>query len=55
VTPKQVYAIEQVLLINVAVSEQYEKRGVSREDMREVFRLAQVGAAQEAKKKRRKA
>lgn len=39
---RKVHAIEQVLLVNRDISELCEKRGVSRDDLREVFRLADM-------------
>lgn len=44
-TQESIKAIEQVLLVNADISALYEKRGVSREDLREVFRLAGQNAA----------
>ena len=42
-TEKEIFATEQVLLVNGDICDLYEKRGVSRPDMREIFRLARVG------------
>jgi hypothetical protein len=43
-TKESIRAIEQVLLVNADISALYEKRGVSRDDLREVFRLAEMSA-----------
>lgn len=42
-TPAGVHAIENVLMFNRDICDLYEKRGVSRDDLREVFRLATLG------------
>jgi len=42
-TEKEIFATEEVLMVNADISALYEKRGVPRADMREVFRLARVG------------
>ena len=44
-TPEKIHAIEQVLLVNADLCDLYEKRGVSRDDLREVFRLATKASA----------
>jgi hypothetical protein len=44
-SPASVHAIEQVMLVNSDICELYEKRGVSRDDLREVFRLAEEASA----------
>lgn len=40
-TAKKVHAIEQVLLFNADLCLGYERRGVTRDDLREVFRIAE--------------
>jgi hypothetical protein len=42
VNSKSLSAIEHVLMDNADISALYESRGVSREELREVFRLAGV-------------
>lgn len=42
-TPEAIHAIEMVLMFNNDICELYEKRGISRDDMRELFRLATLG------------
>lgn len=44
VSADAIHAIEQVLLVNNDISQLYEKRGVAREDLREIFRLAEETA-----------
>jgi len=44
-TKEKLHAISQVLLVNRDICELYEKRGVSREDMMEVFRLATIAVS----------
>jgi len=39
-TERKIYAVEQVLLVNRDISDLYEQRGVTREELREIFRLA---------------
>lgn len=39
-TPEEIHAIEQVLLVNSDICDLYEKRGVSRDALRHVFQLA---------------
>ena len=41
-TAQAIHAIEQVLLVNDDICKLYEKRGVTRQDLREVLRMAQL-------------
>lgn len=41
-TAQAIHAIEQVLLVNADICELYEKRGVTRQDLREVLRMAEI-------------
>lgn len=42
-SPASLQAISQVILVNDDICKLLEKRGVSREEMKEVFRLAEIG------------
>jgi hypothetical protein len=44
-TPEKIHATEQVLLVNSDLCDLYEKRGVPRDDLLEVFRLATKASA----------
>lgn len=43
-TSNSIHAIEQVLLVNSDLCDLYEKRGVTRQDLREVLRLAEIAS-----------
>ena len=49
-TAAEIQAIEQVLLVNSDICALYEKRGVSRDDLREVFMIAKRHAADSSAK-----
>lgn len=42
-SPATIKAISEVILVNDDICTLFEKRGVTREEMMEVFRLAEVG------------
>lgn len=42
-TAGKLHAIEMVMMFNADIAGLLEKRGVSRDDLREVFKLARVG------------
>ena len=47
---KEIHAIEQVLMVNSDICTLYERRGVSRSDVREIFRLATEAVEDKEKK-----